>query len=658
MENLVQKVKTAGEAGDVLASTVENVTAWLEGGFLPAWAEASLAELIEDGHWSELNDRFYKALEFGTGGMRSRTIGRVVAAAEKGTPGPLGTPEHAAVGTAMLNDFNIVRATIGLYRYAARHLEKKHGRAEAPRIVIAHDVRHFSRHFCELAASVWMQLGGQAFIFDGPRSTPQLSFSVRYLGATAGVVITASHNPSHDNGFKVYFEDGAQVVYPHAEGIIHEVYQVGLGETPAFFGQPIDRVVTLGEAADQAYRAALRENVLDAAVFQKASPKIVFTAIHGVGGVTAPAMLRELGLEVEEVAEQAKQDPRFPTVKSPNPENAEALAMAIAQARETGRDIVIATDPDADRMGVAVRRPDGEFALLTGNQTGALLAAYRIQKMKDLGQLPANGTSRAALIKTFVTTKLQNAIGEQHGLKVIDTLTGFKWIGEKIRGYEEAMKAAFLEDTGIALDYDATPTAKRRELLLKYATYYVFGNEESYGYLGNDRVRDKDANAAVVMFAEMAADLAAQGKGILDYLDDVYLRFGYFDESMINLYYEGAAGAQKIANILESYREDPPKVLGDLRVTRFQDFGTQTIHDADGKVIPKQDFYFLDLDNGYQYAVRGSGTEPKIKFYLFAREDVSEPGELDAAKERARATAQALAEAIDADARSRVEGGQ
>ncbi len=654
MENLSAKVKSAGASGDILPSSVENITAWLEGGFLPEWALSSLAELINGDEWAELDNRFYKALEFGTGGMRSRTIGGVVTSAEKGTPSEMETPEHAAVGTAAFNDFNIVRATMGLFNYSQRFLCKA-GRTEAPKIVIAHDVRHFSRHFCELAASVWTILGGEASIFDGPRSTPQLSYTVRHVGATAGVVITASHNPYHDNGFKVYFEDGAQVVYPHAEGIVHEVYQVNLADTPKYFEQDLSKVVTLDAATDEAYNTALKESILVPEVFSaKEKPDMVFTAIHGVGGVTAPGMLRSLGLPVAEVEIQAVQDGRFPTVKSPNPENADALSMAIEQAKATGADIVLATDPDADRMGVAVRGPDDEFVLLSGNQTGSMMAAYRTQKMKDLGMIPANGSNNATLVTTFVTSPLMLAVAKGHGVKCIQTLTGFKWIGEKMRIYEETL----LQSRGDEIKgsvYDAIPSDERRKGLLESSTFYIFGMEESYGYLGTDLVRDKDANAAVVMFAEMAADLKQQGKTVLDYLDEVYLRFGYYLEGMVNLYYEGAAGAQKISDILTSYRNDPPKSVGEFRVTTFNDFGTQVFKDADGKEIPKQDFYFIELDNGYRYAVRGSGTEPKIKFYVFAQEDVSEPSDLDRAKAVADKTIEALKAAIEADAHKRAE---
>lgn len=650
----IQKVQEAGAAGKLLESSLKNINEWLEGGFLPEWALASIHQLVDQEDWGELNDRFYQMLAFGTGGMRNRTIGKVITKAELGEPGPQETPAHAAVGTAVLNDFNVIRATMGLYRYCERYLNEKGG--GQPGIVIAHDVRHFSRHFCQLAASTWVRLGGTAFIFDGPRSTPQLSYTVRKEKATAGVVITASHNPATDNGYKVYFEDGAQVVYPHAEGIIHEVYRIPLSETVSHLSVDISGVSTLGEDADSAYFTALEENLLDATVFQKAQPRIVFSAIHGTGGVVAPKVLERFGLEVDTVAEQMRMDARFPTVQSPNPENAAALKMAIDQAKASGAAIVMATDPDADRMGVAVRDDSGEMVLLSGNQIGSLLAAYRIETMKELGILPANGTHSAALIKTFVTTPLQAAIAEKNGLKVINTLTGFKWIGAKLKAYEEAMVDKVREAEGTVIeDYDSLPLAQRREWLLKYSTFYVFGGEESYGYLASDRVRDKDANAAVLMFAEMAAALQAEGKTILGYLDEVYLRYGYFLEDLVNIYYEGASGSAKIRRILESYRADPPKELAGFEVADFKDFGTDCFEDADGVEIPKQDFYFLELDNGTKFAVRGSGTEPKIKFYVFAEEAVPEPAALPEAKKAAARTIGILKEAIDADARQRAE---
>ena len=270
-----------------------------------------------------------------------------------------------------------------------------------------------------------------------------------------------------------------------------------------------------------------------------------------------------------------------------------------------------------------------------------------------MGIIPESGTQHAALIKTFVTTPLQAAIARKNGLKVIDTLTGFKWIGEKLLHYEKALKEKVLATEGRALDYDNVPLEERRRLLLEHSTFYVFGGEESYGYMASDLVRDKDANAAVLMFAEMAATLQAEGKSILDYLDEVYLRYGYYLEDVINIYYEGASGASRISNILKSYRSDPPSEIAGFSVTGWKDFGTQTLHDADGKEIPKQDFYFIELDNGYSFAGRGSGTEPKIKFYIFAHEEVTQPGDLGPAKETAARTIEKIKQAIEADARGR-----
>ncbi|MGJ3243147.1 MAG: phospho-sugar mutase [Opitutales bacterium] len=648
-------IQDAAARGDLLESAREHLTAWLDSGHLPDWAEAAIGELVADAAWEELNDRFYQTLAFGTGGMRGRTIGRTIAPTEQGDAGPKDTPEYAAIGSNMLNDINVVKATVGLYRYAADYLAEA-GRYESPRLVIAHDVRHFSRHFCELAASVWSRLGGTALIFEGPRSTPQLSYTVRHLRATCGVVITASHNPPHDNGYKVYFEDGAQIVSPHAEGIIDQVNDVDLQTLAGLLEKDLTEVQTLDEAVDQAYLDVLGENILDAEVLQKEKPTIVFTPIHGTGRVMSVPLMEQYGIRVEHVEAQDVFDPNFPTVQSPNPENAEALALGMERADAVGADIVMATDPDADRMGVAVRNRDGKLRLLTGNMIGSVLAEYRIQTYKDGGVLPERGTGRAALIKTFVTTGLQAAIAEAHGLKVINTLTGFKYIGEKLRDYEETLKRGLFEEEGIALDYDATAQDTRAELLQEYATFYVFGGEESYGYLGSDRVRDKDANAAVIMFCELAAWLKSQDMTVEEYLDSLYLKYGYYLESLINIVYEGAAGSVRIKKILDTYRTDPPKTFGGVQVTGFRDFGREDIVDADGKVIPKQDFYILELANGYSYAVRGSGTEPKIKFYLFAREDVADADALPGLKAETQAKLAKLAEAIEADARTRAEG--
>ena len=653
--SLIEKIESAEAAGSLLESTVTNLKNWTSADFLPEWVGASITELIEKEEWEELNDRFYQTMAFGTGGIRGRTIGKVTASAETGTPSAQGTPEHAAVGTNVLNDFNLIRATVGMFRYVKQYLDES-GRHDQPRFVIAHDVRHFSRHFCELAASTWCKLGGQALIFDGPRSTPQLSFAVRHYKATCGAVITASHNPSHDNGFKAYFEDGAQVVSPHAEGIVNLVNEVKLEELVQFLDVNLDHVIVLDSSADEPYLDLLEEMVVDTEVMQKVAPKVVFSPIHGCGAISSVTTLRKLGVEVIEVPEQMEPDGRFPTVKSPNPENAEALAMAIAKANETNTDVVIATDPDADRMGVAVRDRTGEMVLLTGNQIGTLLAEYRISTLKDAEILPEDGSQNAVLIKTFVTTPMQEAVATWHGLKTINTLTGFKWLGEKLAGYESEMKAKLYEKEGLAVDYDACDVWTKAELMLDYSTYFVFGGEESYGYLASDKLRDKDANAAVVMFCELAAYLKAQEMTFPEYLDSLYLQHGYYEEKTINIYFEGAAGSQKIKNILESYRSNPPQAFGDVTVSGFTDFGKDEIVDADGKRIAPQDFYFLELSNGYSFAVRGSGTEPKIKFYVFGRSDVTDPEELAEVKIAAGKVMETTLAAIDAEARQRAEG--
>ena len=648
--SLPDKISSATKDGKLLPAAAANLNAWLSAG-LPDWAALSLVELVERGEWSELNDRFYRYLEFGTGGMRGRTIGQKAAAAETGTINAQGSPAHANVGSNLMNDFTLLRAVIGLHRYVAKYLAAQKSTAK-PRIVIAHDVRHFSRHFCELAASTWVRLGGEALIFDGPRSTPQLSFSVRHFQAHTGVVITASHNPPHDNGFKAYFVDGAQVTPPHDKGIIAEVDQVALTEVKQHLAKDVGKVTTLGRQADDDYLAVAAQAVIDQPLLRQSGLKVVYTNIHGVGGVSTVPSLLHAGVNVVEVPSQSAFDARFPTVKSPNPENAEALSLAVALAEEKKLDVVMATDPDADRMGVAVRNKAGKLELLTGNQVGALLADYRIGKYKELGWIPKEGTQSACLVKTFVTTPLQDAIGQGHGVKVINTLTGFKWIAGKMRGYEEKL----VKVMGPGFNYDATPFRERARLLQQHSTFYLFGTEESYGYLPNDSLRDKDGNSACLMFAEVCAWVKSRGLTVPEYLDEIYLRYGFFLEGVINIYYEGATGAAKIKRILDTYRASPPTAFGDTKVTRFQDFGREKFYDADKELIPAQDLYIVSLANGYSFAARGSGTEPKMKFYLFASGPVKSAADLPAAKAQTKATLDALKALIEADARKRAEG--
>lgn len=648
-KNLLEKIDNAEGLGLLLPESCETLREWISAEFLPSWATESLEELVEGASWEELNDRFFKSLEFGTGGMRGRTIGRKVTSLEQRPDAAKGEcPLHAGVGASMMNDFNVVRATIGLYRYCEEYLKAQGGGDKRPRLVIAHDVRHFSKHFSMLTASTWNKLGGEAMVFAGPRSTPQLSFSVRYLHATAGVVVTASHNPPHDNGYKVYFEDGGQVVDPHAEGIIARVEEVELGEIANYLEIESEDVIIMGEREDDAYFRMLESGILDPDLIRSQKPKVVFTPIHGTGGVMSVPLMEKAGVDCFPLEIQMKADPNFSTVASPNPENAEALELALEKGREIGADIIIGTDPDADRMAVGVRSKNDDFVLFSGNQIGAILAEYRLSKLKDYGWLPKAGTQNAAIIKTFVTTQLIDAIGKAHGVKVINTLTGFKWIGSKIKDYEDLLLKRVKN-----IDYDSLEDLDRAQLLVKHSTFFVFGGEESYGFLSSDRVRDKDANATTILFCELAAHLKKLNLSFEDYLNALYVKHGYYTESLLNLSYTGATGFNKIRGILKSYRDDPPSVIDGVEVENVIDFSKDELFDADGKRIPEQDFFIFELKNGYRCAVRGSGTEPKIKFYLFAYEAISGINDLEAVKSRVALRISSLKQELEKDAKAR-----
>ncbi len=570
-------------------------------------------ELVDAEEWNELNDRFYKTLEFGTGGLRGRTIGKIVTSAERGDAGPNDRPQFPCVGTNAMNFANVNRATQGLVAYAKDwHARNK---IEArPKIVIAHDTRFFSNEFTTLTAKVASENGCDAFVFDGPRSTPELSFTVRYLKATAGIVITASHNPPHDNGYKVYFTDGAQVIEPHANGIIEKVNAI---TTENYEPLPKDRqgkITTLRSDVDEAYMDRLETIVVDRSVLEQAkSLRVVFTPLHGTGAITVRPMFKRLGFNFQIVPEQEKPDPRFSTVKSPNPENAEALALGMELAKKTEADILIATDPDCDRIGVAVRDPNGEMKLISGNQIGSLLAYYRLKKFFELGILNEQNRSHAVTIKTFVTTDMQKAISEAFGVRCVETLTGFKYFGAKLEKYERALPEQIREN------YRQMSEEETRVARLKYSSFYVFGSEESYGYSGADFVRDKDGNAGAIMFCEMAAYAKSRGRTVDQLLDEAFAGLGYFDEKNASIYFEGAKGADKIARLLESYVKNPPNEIAGSRAAGITDFEKQTIRDVEGDVIPKQKMLIFELEDKTRIAVRGSGTEPKIKYYIFAQ---------------------------------------
>ena len=646
------KIDKAIASKQLLPLAARNVRALLTGAPVDLYSRV-VDELVAREEWDELNDRFYKTLEFGTGGLRGRTIGKIVTKAERGNAGSNERPQFPCVGTNAMNVANVNRATQGLVAYAKEwHAQNKI--ETRPKIVIAHDTRFFSNEFTNLTAKVAMENGCDAYIFDGPRSTPELSFAVRHLNATAGIVITASHNPPHDNGYKVYFADGAQVIEPHASGIIEKVNAI---KSESYEPLPKDRrgsVTTLGREVDEAYMKRLETLIVDRSVLRSAkSLRIVFTPLHGTGAVTLKPMLKRLGFNFEIVSEQEKFDPRFSTVKSPNPENAEALTLGIELARKTNADIVIATDPDSDRLGVAMRDANGKIKLISGNQIGSVLAYYRLKKFFELGILNQENASRAVVIKTLVTTDLQKVIPEYFGVRCVETLTGFKYFGAKLEKYERVLPAE------IRKKYRQLSEEETRAARLKYSSFYVFGAEESYGYSGADFVRDKDGNAGAIMFCEMAAYAKSRGRTVDQLLDEAFAGLGYFDEKNASIYFEGAEGADKIARLLESYANKPPIEIAGSKVVGITDFEKQTIRDVEGDVIPKQKMSIFELEDKTRIAVRGSGTEPKIKYYIFAQRR-PEKGkftekELDKIKREVRERLEDVWAFIEKDAHARLK---
>ena len=632
-----------------MESAAKNIHALLEAAPSALYLQ-SVGELVEGGKWAELNDRFYRTLSFGTGGLRGRTSGKIVTTAERGNARENERPEFPCVGTNAMNFFNISRATQGLVAYL-HDWNRSSKISTKPKFVIAYDPRFFSKEFAELAAKVASENGCDTYVFGSPRSVPELSFAVRYLRASAGVMITASHNPPYDNGYKVYFSDGAQVIEPHANGIISKVNTIA---SEAYTPLPKDRqgkIEMIGTDIDEAYMRRLGTLVLDPTVIREAkSLKIVYTPLHGTGGVIIRPMLKRLGFNFEVVPEQDHFDGRFPTVKSPNPENAEALTMAIDLAKKEDADVVVATDPDCDRMGAALRATDGKLKLLTGNQIGSLLAWYRTRTLFEKGVLNKQNASRGVIIKTFVTTDLQKAIAEHYGLRCVETLTGFKYIGAKLGKYERAIPAY--------QNYVDLSEEETRKLRLEHSSFYVFGGEESYGYSGADFVRDKDGNGAVIMFCEVAAYAKAHGNTIDELLDDIYSEFGYFAEKNGSLVFEGAEGATKIARLIKSYATDPfPDVLGS-KVTSVRNFETDKIEDIESDQIPKEKMLMFELEDGTRIAVRPSGTEPKIKYYLFAHRR-PEKGKFDSVelnqiKTEVKAKLDRLWERLHRDAESRL----
>jgi phosphoglucomutase len=612
VEELNSRIERAAGRGQLLESTAKNIRTLLAGATTDFYVN-SVSQLADSCEWSELNDRFYQTLAFGTGGLRGRTIGKIVTTAERGNAREDERPQFPCVGTNAMNFFNINRATRGLVAYLQDWNERQKISAK-PKIVIAHDPRFFSKEFAELAAKVAAENGCDAFVFDGPRSVPELSFAVRHLHASAGIVITASHNPPHDNGYKVYFEDGAQVIEPHASGIIAKVNAISAESFTPPPKEQQGKVTAIGKNIDQAYMRRLETLILDPRMIREAkSLRIIYTPLHGTGSVIIKPMLTRLGFNFQVVPEQDCFDGRFPTVKSPNPEYGEALTMAINLAEKENADLVAATDPDCDRMGVAGRTKDGKMKLVTGNQIGSLLAWYRIKTLFDKGVLKNENASRTVIVKTFVTTDLQNAIADYYGVRCVETLTGFKYIGAKLAKYEREIPEQ------LRRSYADLAENETRRLRLAHSSFYIYGGEESYGYSGADFVRDKDGNGAVIMFCEVAAYAKSRGQTVDQLLDEIYAQFGYFAEKTSSLVFEGAEGANRIATLMKSYAADPVREILGSRVATIKNFETDEIRDVEGDLIPKTKMLMFGLEGGTRITVRPSGTEPKIKYYLFAR---------------------------------------
>ncbi|MDR2677652.1 MAG: phospho-sugar mutase [Puniceicoccales bacterium] len=619
---------------------------WRGAEHLPTWTSGAIDDLLARAEWEELTNRFFCAAVFGTAGIRGRVIGNRPAAGELNQEGK---PIHAAVGSACINDINVARAAVALYRHCENWLLCHDDRFDVPKLVVAYDSRHFSRHFAEITAGIWEILGGCALLFDAPRSTPQLSFAVRHLRATAGVVITASHNPRWDNGFKAYFSDGAQVVEPHASAITDTYAHLSTEEVCVVLSRlrgATDGYKVLPVSLDETYLQRLRDSSVDPSVFCKSPIEVAYTPLHGTGYPIMGPLLERVGIRCFPEESQCRMDPEFSTVKLPNPENGEALTRVLELADGKRVDLALATDPDADRLAIAARDHGGCMRVLTGNETAILLTAYRLRAMKRVRWLHGKRVSHAAVIASYVTTPLLDELAKAAGVRMIRTLIGFKWIGEKLQDYEREAVAAYARETGMPVDYRAIDEVHRRELLLTHSTYLVLGAEESCGYMAIDCTRDKDSHSAALMVCEAFAWLRSRGQTIHDFLHEIYKRYGYHGDRLRNIHCEGADGMDRMNRCLKSLAEKPITSIGGREVTSCMDFSKDDIRDGDGKAIPRVPFWIFDLTGGSRVAIRASGTEPKMKCYLFHR---APKGNLKRAKTETDEVLEEIAAAIQAE---------
>ena len=538
---------------------------WLEDDYFDAATKEELLAIRNNE--AEVEDRFFKDLEFGTGGLR----------------GVIGA------GTNRMNFYTVRKATQGLANYIVKQNGAEKGCA------IAYDSRRFSPEFAKEAALCLAANGVHAYLFDALRPTPELSFAVRKLGCTAGIVITASHNPPEYNGYKVYWEDGAQITAPKDKEIITEVRNVTDFHTVKTMDEAeavkAGLLTMIGSEIDDAYIAELKKQIIHPELIEQVSDDItiVYTPFNGTGLVPVTRVLKELGFKkVYVVPEQADPDPNFTTLEYPNPEDPKAFTLAVKLAKEVNADIILATDPDADRLGVyALDKVTGEYVSFTGNMSGMLIAWYLLSEKRATGTMPAN----PALVKTIVTTNMADALTSAFDVKLIEVLTGFKYIGEQIKFFEQ-----------------------------DHTYNYVFGLEESYGCLAGTHARDKDAPVAVMCLCEVAAYCKSKNMTLWDLMLKLYEEYGYYKEGLHTVTLKGVTGSEKIKAIMESFRSNPPKEFGEFKVVAFRDYEKNVIIKADGTTgetgLPKSNVLYFELDRDAWCCLRPSGTEPKIKFYM------------------------------------------
>ncbi|HOM92584.1 MAG TPA: phospho-sugar mutase [Rectinema sp.] len=550
-----------------------------------------IKELLKKGDWKELEDRFYRDLEFGTGGLRGVIGG----------------------GFNRMNTLVVTRATQGLCDYIKEQFPKKQLSA-----CIAYDSRRKSKEFSLATALVFAANGIKAYIFPSLKPTPVLSYAIRKLGADTGVVVTASHNPPQYNGYKAYWNDGSQVVPPHDSGIIEKVLKVkSVKQISKTEASSKGLLMEIGQEIDDDYVAMVKSHLLRSYLFSETgkSVNIVYSPLHGTGAMLFERIMKELGLNVLTVPEQREPDGEFPTVSYPNPEESAALAMAIELGKKTHADVVMATDPDADRLGIAVPDKTGEFVLVTGNQLGSLHLDYIALTLKELHRMPP----RPAAIRTIVTTELQKAIAEKYGIESFECLTGFKWIADLMRRFETE-------------NYD-----------------FIYATEESYGHLIEKEVRDKDGISAAALTAEMTLYWRSQGKSLLDHLEELYKEHGYYEEKGLSFYFEGEQGMRIMNSIMEDYRKQQPDQFGGLSVICTRDVKASTEWDRNGRIrkidLPKSDVIQWRLEDGTLLTVRPSGTEPKIKYYILCHDHNSD---LSLSKEITRKKISIIEQAITA----------